>query len=81
MSITALSAATLDEPKGNLEGDHQTFTIDTNDQLLTAQAYRNVIVAYRNGAPVRLQDVGRRHRLLVACREPARGMAGNAANC
>jgi hydrophobe/amphiphile efflux-1 (HAE1) family protein len=54
----ALAAATLDEPKGNLEGAHQQFTIDTNDQLFNAQAYRKVIVAYRNGAPVRVGDVG-----------------------
>ena len=54
----ALAAATLDSPKGNLEGPHQTFTIDTNDQLFNAQGFRNIIVAYRNGAPVRLGDVG-----------------------
>jgi len=55
---TALTNATLDEPKGNLEGEHQSFTLDTNDQLFNAQAYRNVIIAYRNGAPVQLRDVG-----------------------
>ena len=54
----ALAAATLDEAKGNLEGVHQAFTIDTNDQLMTAQGYRNVIIAYRNGAPVRVKDIG-----------------------
>jgi len=55
---TALASATVDEPKGNLEGAHQTLTLDTNDQLFNGNAYRNVIVAYRNGAPVRLDDVG-----------------------
>jgi hydrophobe/amphiphile efflux-1 (HAE1) family protein len=55
----ALVATTLDRPKGNLEGAHQTFTLDTNDQLFNAAAYNNVIVAYRNGAPVRVKDVGR----------------------
>jgi hydrophobe/amphiphile efflux-1 (HAE1) family protein len=54
----ALAAATLDQPKGNLEGARQTYPLDTNDQLFSADAYRNVIVAYRNGAPVRLKDVG-----------------------
>ncbi len=54
----ALAAATLDEPKGNLEGAHQQLTIDTNDQLFNAQAYRNVIIAYRNGAPIRVGDIG-----------------------
>jgi HAE1 family hydrophobic/amphiphilic exporter-1 len=54
----ALAAATLDEPKGNLEGDHQQFAIDTNDQLFNAATYANVIVAYKNGGPVRLKDIG-----------------------
>ncbi|HEX4505589.1 MAG TPA: efflux RND transporter permease subunit, partial [Alphaproteobacteria bacterium] len=54
----ALAAATLDAPKGNLEGEHQQLTIDTNDQLFNAQGYKNVIIAYRNGAPVRVSDVG-----------------------
>ncbi|MGA7868260.1 MAG: efflux RND transporter permease subunit [Stellaceae bacterium] len=54
----ALLAATVDRPKGVLEGAHQTFTLDTNDQLFNADAYRNIIVAYRNGAPVRLKDIG-----------------------
>src|ERR1700722_250905 len=54
----ALAAATLDEPKGNLEGTHQQFAIDTNDQLFNAASYANVIVAYKNGGPVRLKDVG-----------------------
>jgi hydrophobe/amphiphile efflux-1 (HAE1) family protein len=54
----ALLTATVDRPKGVLEGAHQTFTLDTNDQLFNADAYRNIIVAYRNGAPVRLKDLG-----------------------
>jgi hydrophobe/amphiphile efflux-1 (HAE1) family protein len=54
----ALLTATVDRPKGVLEGAHQTFTLDTNDQLFNGDAYRNIIVAYRNGAPVRLKDIG-----------------------
>jgi hydrophobe/amphiphile efflux-1 (HAE1) family protein len=54
----ALATTTINRPKGNLEGAHQVFTIDTNDQLFSAAAFRDVIVAYRNGAPVRLKDVG-----------------------
>src|ERR1700749_2710665 len=54
----ALLTATVNRPKGVLEGAHRTFTLDTNDQLFNANAYRNVIVAYRNGAPVRLKDIG-----------------------
>jgi len=54
---TALNNATLDEPKGNLENNHQQITIDTNDQLFDAESFRNVIVAYRNDAPVKVSDV------------------------
>ena len=56
---TALGAATLNEPKGNLEGQQQTVTLDTNDQLFNAKAFDNLIVAYRNGAPVRVKDIGK----------------------
>ena len=55
----ALTATTLDRPKGSLEGVHQTYTLDTNDQLFNAAAFNNVIIAYRNGAPVRVKDVGK----------------------
>ena len=54
----ALAAQTLDRPKGTLEGDHQTYTLDTNDQLFRAAQFNDVIVAYRNGAPVRVRDIG-----------------------
>jgi hydrophobe/amphiphile efflux-1 (HAE1) family protein len=54
----ALVTATVDRPKGSLEGEHQVFTLDTNDQLFNAAAFGNVIIAYHNGAPVRLKDVG-----------------------
>ncbi|HEY1543434.1 MAG TPA: efflux RND transporter permease subunit [Xanthobacteraceae bacterium] len=54
----ALTAASLNEPKGNLEGPHQVFTLDTNDQLYNAASFNNIIIAYRNGAPVRVKDVG-----------------------
>jgi hydrophobe/amphiphile efflux-1 (HAE1) family protein len=54
----ALVATTLDRPKGTLEGEHQTYTLDANDQLFKAAQFNNVIIAYRNGAPVRVQDIG-----------------------
>ena len=54
----ALLGTTIDRPKGVLEGQHQTYTLDTNDQLFNAAQYNNVIVAYRNGAPVRIKDLG-----------------------
>src|SRR5215469_3155591 len=53
----ALTTATVNRPKGNLEGAHRTVTLDTNDQLFNAEGYRRVIVAWRNGAPVRLGDI------------------------
>jgi hydrophobe/amphiphile efflux-1 (HAE1) family protein len=55
---TALNNASLDEAKGNLEGEKQQFTLDTNDQLFDAKSFGQVIVAYRNGAPVRVKDIG-----------------------
>ncbi len=58
----AISNATLNQAKGNFENEHQSFTIDTNDQLFQASTYRQIIVAYRNGAPVKLTRHWRRGR-------------------
>ena len=55
----AATAATTDNPKGSLDGPQQAFQVGANDQLFTAAEYEDVVVAYRNGAPVRLRDVGR----------------------
>jgi len=52
-----LGQANVDQAKGVLEGPRQSFTIGSNDQLLSSADYKNVILAYRNGAPVRLTDV------------------------
>ncbi len=54
---TALAAANVDQAKGTLDGPRQSFTIGANDQLLSSVQYRPIIVAYRNGAPVRLDNV------------------------
>ena len=54
-----LGQANVDLPKGTLNGPQQSFTLNTNDQLLKPEAYNNLIVAYRNGSPVRISDVGR----------------------
>jgi hydrophobe/amphiphile efflux-1 (HAE1) family protein len=54
----ALAGATANLPKGAIEGEHEVVALETNDQLFDAAAYGNVIVAYRNGAAVRLKDVG-----------------------
>ncbi|MBB2201560.1 efflux RND transporter permease subunit [Gluconacetobacter tumulisoli] len=53
----ALASANAHTPKGFIDQDGQRFTLDTNDQARDAQAYRDLIVAYRNGRPVRLTDV------------------------
>src|SRR5882672_2708690 len=53
----ALTTATINRPKGVLEGAHQAVTLDTNDQIFDAAGFRKVIVAWRNGAPVRLGDI------------------------
>jgi multidrug efflux pump len=55
----AVSAATINQAKGNFDGRQQSFTISANDQLLTSAEYRPLIVAYRNGAPVTLSQVAR----------------------
>ena len=57
----AVSAANVNRPVGNLEGDKQTFAIRTNGQLDNAAAYRPLIVAYKNGAPVHLDEVAAVH--------------------
>jgi len=54
---TAIVGANVAGPKGSLEGAQQSYTIAANDQIGSAAAYRSVVVAYRNGAPVRLSDV------------------------
>jgi multidrug efflux pump len=55
---TVLSQANVDLPKGTLNSPRQTYTLNTNDQLLKPDAYNALIVAYRNGSPVRVQDIG-----------------------
>ena len=54
---TALTATSLDAAKGSFDGPHQGYQINANDQLLNAKDYNQVIVAYKNGAPVMLKDV------------------------
>jgi multidrug efflux pump len=54
---TALTATSVNQAKGNFDGPHQDYQINANDQLQTSDDYRQVVVAYRNGAPVMLKDV------------------------
>jgi HAE1 family hydrophobic/amphiphilic exporter-1 len=53
-----IGIATVDSPKGSIIGKTQSFTVYDNDQLTTAAPWNDVIIAYRNGAPVRVRDVG-----------------------
>ena len=54
---TALANANVNQAKGTFDGPQQSYTIGANDQLFTGDTYRPIIVAYRNGAPVRVGDV------------------------
>ena len=53
----AIVNANVAGPKGSFDGAHQSYTIAANDQIAAADAYRSVVVTYRNGAPVLLSDV------------------------
>ena len=54
---TAINGANVSSAKGSFDGPRRAYTINSNDQLLTAEQYRELIVSYRGGAPVRLKDV------------------------
>jgi len=54
---TALGQSNVDQAKGTLDGTRQSYTIGANDQLLSSGEYRPLVIAYHNGAPVRLSDV------------------------
>jgi multidrug efflux pump len=54
---SALGSANVDQAKGSINGPRQAYTIGDNDQLLSSGDYNKVVIAYRNGAPVRLSDV------------------------
>ncbi|HYA74758.1 MAG TPA: efflux RND transporter permease subunit [Roseiarcus sp.] len=53
-----IGIATVDSPKGAINGPRQSFTIFANDQLTKAKEWEDVIIAYRDGAPVRVRDIG-----------------------
>ncbi|MFN7992319.1 MAG: efflux RND transporter permease subunit [Bryobacteraceae bacterium] len=54
---SSLVAANVNQAKGNFDGPHQAYQIGANDQLLSSADYKPLIIAYRNGAPVKLTDV------------------------
>ncbi|MGC2320544.1 MAG: efflux RND transporter permease subunit, partial [Bradyrhizobium sp.] len=53
---TAIVGANVAGPKGSLDGAHQSYTISANDQITAATTYRDIVVAFRNGAPVKISD-------------------------
>jgi hydrophobe/amphiphile efflux-1 (HAE1) family protein len=55
---SAITVATSNAAKGSINGTNQSFTIAANDQLQKVEEYNDVIIAYRNGAPVRVRDLG-----------------------
>ena len=54
---SAIVADNVNQAKGNLDGARQDYTIQTNDQLFKADSFKTLVMAYRNGAPVRLRDI------------------------
>ncbi len=54
-----IANVTADAPKGSIDGANRNFTIYANDQILTAGPWNDAILAYRNGGPVRVRDIGR----------------------
>jgi HAE1 family hydrophobic/amphiphilic exporter-1 len=56
---TQIAMTTVDSPKGNIDGERRAYTIYANDQLLDSKDWNDVIIAYRNGGPLRIRDIGR----------------------
>jgi multidrug efflux pump len=56
---TTLANANVNTPKGNFDGPTRAYTINANDQIKSADEYNDLVIAYRNGAPVHLRDVAR----------------------
>ncbi|HTR83881.1 MAG TPA: efflux RND transporter permease subunit [Reyranella sp.] len=66
----ALGGASINQAKGNLESEFQSLMIDTNDQLFKADSFKDIVVAFKNGAPVKLQDVA---QVIDATKNPRAG--------
>ncbi|MGJ5009727.1 multidrug efflux RND transporter permease subunit [Bradyrhizobium oligotrophicum] len=54
-----IAITTVDSPKGNIDGERRAYTIYANDQLTESKDWNDVIIAYRNGGPLRIRDIGR----------------------
>jgi len=55
---TVIANTTVNQPKGTVDGSRQSFTVYTNDQLLSAPPWNDMVLAYKNGAPIRVRDIG-----------------------
>ena len=53
-----IATTSVNQPKGTVDGTHQSFTVYTNDQLLSADPWNDMVLAYRAGAPIRVRDIG-----------------------
>jgi hydrophobe/amphiphile efflux-1 (HAE1) family protein len=76
---TLLVNATTDAPKGSIDGENKAYAVYDNDQMSKAREYNNVVLAYRNGAAVRVRDIGTaidgpENRLLAAWQNGKRGI-------
>ncbi|HTW72054.1 MAG TPA: efflux RND transporter permease subunit [Acetobacteraceae bacterium] len=74
-----LVTATTDSPKGSIDGETKAYTVYDNDQMMRAREYNNVVLAYRNGAAVRVRDIGTaidgpENRLLAGWQNGKRGI-------
>src|SRR5215470_2691670 len=67
----ALATTTVNSPKGTLDGPKQSLTLDTTDQVFDAATFSDSIIAYRNGAPVRVRDLGKAIDGVESVREAA----------
>ncbi|MFK3972058.1 efflux RND transporter permease subunit [Pseudomonas sp. NPDC087358] len=56
---SVIGSSTLDQPKGSLDGQYRSVTLGATDQLLDPKGYREQVIAYRNGVPIKLGDLGR----------------------
>ncbi len=54
----AVASTTVSQPTGSIDGQQQSFAVYTNDQILSAEPWNDMVLAYRNGAPVRVRDIG-----------------------
>ena len=74
-----LLSATVNAPKGSIDGESRSYAIYNNDQLTKAAEYNNVVLAYRNGAPIRVRDIGQavdgpENQMLAAWQNGKRGI-------